>query len=171
MISRLPAIAPRVAKATAKAVAAKTSPTIPMPRTTSVFAMAARRSTQSRWSSSVAPRSVSDRPLRSSSKFGRWPEFSFSTIDAGHRQLAEIEPGAEPGLEQALGFRLAEILTSATPGDARAIAAAFATSASISRVGEGRTWIVTSRETDSASRRRRRRPVGRRRPSGPRGMS
>ena len=27
--------------------------------------------------------------------------------DAGHRQLAEIEPGAQPGLQEALGFSLA----------------------------------------------------------------
>ena len=36
-----------------------------MPSTTSVLAMAARRSTQSRWSSRLAPRTVSDRLLRS----------------------------------------------------------------------------------------------------------
>ncbi len=63
--SRLPAMAPRVANATARPVATSTSATMPIPMPTKVLAAVESRCNHNAWSSRLAtPGIASVRPLR-----------------------------------------------------------------------------------------------------------
>ena len=122
--SRLPAIAPRVAKATASPVATKTRITI----ATADPDDGARHGREPRQPQAVVVEASRSAPPASAAPelvgIGAVAGLELQDDEPRHRQVAEVEAAAEPGLEQALGLALARIArASATPGAARASSA------------------------------------------------
>src|SRR5215204_4713391 len=145
--SRLPAIAPLVAKATASPVATKTRITIATAAPTTARAMVESRASHRPWSSSVAL-GTSARRRRSSSESGPWPASSFRMTSRGTGRSPRSRPLPSQGSSRRSASCLPIARASATPGAARASSATRVTSASRSRCETGRTWIVISRSTE-----------------------
>ena len=144
---RLAAMAPRVANTTDSTVAAAPAPAPRSRRTPprSPSRACGRRSCDGRRGLRGGTSSASSR--RNCARSGVGVGCEPHDHDARHRQVVELEPGAEPGLQQPRRFvaRIGPHVGDA--GKPRAISAARATSASISRPAAPRTWIVTSRAT------------------------
>src|SRR5262245_17083548 len=145
MMVRLVAMAPRVAKGPDKTVAASTSPSTPSPRATALWAIVLMRSIQPRWSSRLAPGMRSARPRRKATRSGAGLVASLTTTMRGTGRSSMTRPVPSHGSSRAADSVFEYGLTSRMPGTAAARAAAVATSASASRPGVGRTWMVTSR--------------------------
>src|SRR5262245_11770151 len=146
-MGRLVAMAPRVANITDSTVAARTSASTPMPSATALLATPRIRSIQPRWSSSVAPGTCSASALRRAPRSGASCPLSFTTITRGTGRSSSARPVPSQGSSRAADSALEYGLTSPMPALARASPAAAATSASPSRSGAGRIWMVTSRAT------------------------
>ena len=146
-LSRLPAMAPRVAKATASAAAVSTSSTTAMPDRMMVLAMVESRRSQSRWSSRIAVgtsrRSAAPKPATS----GPASAVSFSTISLGTGSSTRSSPVPSHGSSSLSDSAFGTARTVSMPATARAMATARATSASMSRRESGRIWIVISLAT------------------------
>ena len=100
MMWPLPAMAPRVAKTTDSTVADSIRMSTPMPIVTVVCAIDTRRSTQVRWSSSVAVGTSGASIARICSKSGGLASSMVMTTRRGTGSSSMFESGAEPGLQQ-----------------------------------------------------------------------
>ena len=100
MMWPLPAIAPRVANTTESTVADSIRTSTAMPIVTMVRAIETRRSTQVRWSSTVAVGTSGASMARICTKSGGLSSSMVMTIRRGTGSSSMFEAGAEPGLEQ-----------------------------------------------------------------------
>src|SRR3954466_29322 len=146
---RFVAIAARVANATESTVAANTSSSKPIPPARTAPAMARMRSTKPRWSSRLAPWICSVSVWRSCTRSGAAPDAIRTTISRGTGRSSSCSPVPSHGSSRRDVSSFEYGRTSTTPADRRAMAAALATSSSMSPPGLGRIWIVTSRPTSA----------------------
>ena len=103
MMWPLPAMAPRVANTTDSTVADSIRTSTAMPIVTVVRAIETRRSTQVRWSSSVAVGTSGVEHGAHLHEIGRVVLVDGDDDQARNRQLVDVEPGAEPRFEQPRG--------------------------------------------------------------------
>src|SRR3954453_18463263 len=146
---RFVAIAARVANATESTVATNTSSSKPIPPARTAPAMARMRSTKPRWSSRLAPWICSVSVWRSCTRSGAAPDAIRTTISRGTGRSSSCRPVPSHGSSRRDVSSFEYGRTSTTPADRRAMAAALATSHSMSPPGLGWSWMVTSRPTSA----------------------
>src|SRR5215207_5161925 len=143
--SRLPAMAPCVAKAAARAAATRTRTASPAPMATIVWAMLDSRVSQAPWSSRVAPGTAAARRRLRSEKSGCAPSASRRMTRRGTGRSPRSRPRPSHGSRLRSASAFVGTATARTPEVRRASSAASIRSASMSRCGLGRTWMVASR--------------------------